>query len=209
MLLCMSFFSTVKSTFLSGTLCATFFVFYFGKTRILNRAGEDIHFWNYHHLHSFLFRKPDVFWRIQVLAYILHEDVRCYWVCLPVRKLLLILSNLLICSSKCYLRNFYTKHKHSNLSSHFCWGILLTMYFFGLVISSPMIFFLFLGECTVPLNNWDFCLQRSFPLTEEEYLLRLDDVANTLKCWGAVSLVRNSLENMKKRPRIGKVIYLP
>ena len=49
--------------------------------------------------------------------------------------------------------------------------------------------------------------QRSFPLTEEEYLLRLDDVANTLKCWGAVSHVRNSLKKLreKERPRIGKV----
>ena len=47
--------------------------------------------------------------------------------------------------------------------------------------------------------------QRSFPLTEEEYLLRLDDVANNLKCWGAVSYVRNSLAKTKERPRIGKV----
>lgn len=49
-------------------------------------------------------------------------------------------------------------------------------------------------------------LQRSFPLTEEEYLLRLDDVANTLKCWGAVSHIRNSLATVKERPRIGKVL---
>jgi len=42
-------------------------------------------------------------------------------------------------------------------------------------------------------------------LTEEEYILRLDDVANTLKCWGAVSHIRNSLEKSKERPRIGKV----
>jgi hypothetical protein len=48
-------------------------------------------------------------------------------------------------------------------------------------------------------------LQRSFPLTEEEYLLRLDDVANNLRCWGAVSYVRSSLAKTKERPRIGKV----
>ncbi|KAL0372868.1 UNVERIFIED_CONTAM: hypothetical protein Scaly_0968400 [Sesamum calycinum] len=46
--------------------------------------------------------------------------------------------------------------------------------------------------------------ERSFPLSEEEYILRLDDVANTLKCWGAVSHVRNSLEKLKERPRIGR-----
>jgi hypothetical protein len=30
-------------------------------------------------------------------------------------------------------------------------------------------------------------------------------VANTLKCWGAVSHIRNSLAELKQRPRIGKV----
>lgn len=50
--------------------------------------------------------------------------------------------------------------------------------------------------------------KRSFPLTEEEYILRLDDVANTLKCWGAVSHIRNSLEKSKERPRIGKAVSI-
>ncbi|KAL2233168.1 UNVERIFIED_CONTAM: hypothetical protein Sindi_1496800 [Sesamum indicum] len=50
--------------------------------------------------------------------------------------------------------------------------------------------------------------RRSFPLTEEEYILRLDDVANTLKCWGAVSHVRSSLEKLKERPRIGKAVSI-
>ncbi|XP_058103343.1 plasma membrane ATPase 4-like isoform X2 [Magnolia sinica] len=47
--------------------------------------------------------------------------------------------------------------------------------------------------------------KKSFPLTEEEYLLRLDDVANTLKCWGAVSHIRNRLAKLKERPRTGKI----
>ncbi|XP_042429656.1 uncharacterized protein LOC122016423 isoform X2 [Zingiber officinale] len=50
--------------------------------------------------------------------------------------------------------------------------------------------------------------KRSFPLTEEEYILRLDDVANTLKCWGAVSHIRNSLAKLKERPRIGKAVSI-
>ncbi|XP_048229376.1 uncharacterized protein LOC8284872 isoform X2 [Ricinus communis] len=50
--------------------------------------------------------------------------------------------------------------------------------------------------------------KRSFPLTEEEYILRLDDVANTLKCWGAVSHIRNSLAKSKERPRIGKAVSI-
>ncbi|KVI01793.1 Protein of unknown function DUF3067 [Cynara cardunculus var. scolymus] len=51
-----------------------------------------------------------------------------------------------------------------------------------------------------PRRSYDAQLikKRSFPLTEEEYLLRLDDVANTLKCWGLVSHIRNSLEKSKE-----------
>ncbi|KAJ9563517.1 hypothetical protein OSB04_008677 [Centaurea solstitialis] len=64
----------------------------------------------------------------------------------------------------------------------------------------------FMGKNLLAMNvMWKYMEQRSFPLTEEEYLLRLDDVANTLKCWGAVSHIRNSLEKLKERPRIGKV----
>ncbi|KAG6399138.1 hypothetical protein SASPL_140613 [Salvia splendens] len=67
----------------------------------------------------------------------------------------------------------------------------------------------FMGRNLLALNvMWKYMEQRSFPLTEEEYILRLDDVANTLKCWGAVSHIRNSLQKVKERPRIGKVHYI-
>lgn len=67
----------------------------------------------------------------------------------------------------------------------------------------------FMGKNLLALNvMWKYMEQRSFPLSEEEYLLRLDDVANTLRCWGAVSHVRNSLEKVKERPRIGKAVSI-
>ncbi|MFS8028002.1 hypothetical protein Hanom_Chr16g01505361 [Helianthus anomalus] len=67
----------------------------------------------------------------------------------------------------------------------------------------------FMGKNLLAMNvMWKYMEQRSFPLTEEEYLLRLDDVANTLKCWGAVSHIRNSLEKLKERPRIGKAVSI-
>ncbi|KAJ6982704.1 uncharacterized protein [Populus alba] len=67
----------------------------------------------------------------------------------------------------------------------------------------------FMGRNLLALNvMWKYREQRSFPLTEEEYILRLDDVANTLKCWGAVSHIRNSLEKSKERPRIGKAVSI-
>lgn len=67
----------------------------------------------------------------------------------------------------------------------------------------------FMGRNLLAMNvMWKYREQRSFPLSEEEYLLRLDDVANTLKCWGAVAHVRNTLEKLKERPRIGKAVSI-
>lgn len=67
----------------------------------------------------------------------------------------------------------------------------------------------FMGRNLLALNvMWKYVEQRSFPLTEEEYILRLDDVANNLKCWGAVSHIRNSLAKSKERPRIGKAVSI-
>ncbi|CAK8576791.1 unnamed protein product [Lathyrus sativus] len=67
----------------------------------------------------------------------------------------------------------------------------------------------FMGRNLLAMNvMWKYMEQRSFPLTEEEYILRLDDVANSLKCWGAVSHIRNSLAKSKERPRIGKAVSI-
>ncbi|KAG4985049.1 hypothetical protein JHK82_032648 [Glycine max] len=67
----------------------------------------------------------------------------------------------------------------------------------------------FMGRNLLAMNvMWKYMEQRSFPLTEEEYILRLDDIANNLKCWGAVSHIRNSLEKSKERPRIGKAVSI-
>ncbi|KAG0497800.1 hypothetical protein HPP92_002188 [Vanilla planifolia] len=67
----------------------------------------------------------------------------------------------------------------------------------------------FMGRNLLAVNiMWKYMEQRSFPLTEEEYILRLDDVANTLKCWGAVSYIRSSLAKLKDRPRIGKAVSI-
>ncbi|EYU35592.1 hypothetical protein MIMGU_mgv1a014152mg [Erythranthe guttata] len=67
----------------------------------------------------------------------------------------------------------------------------------------------FMGRNLLAMNvMWKYMEQRSFPLTEEEYILRLDDVATNLRCWGAVSHVRSSLEKSKERPRIGKAVSI-
>jgi len=67
----------------------------------------------------------------------------------------------------------------------------------------------FMGRQLLAMNvMWKYREQRSFPLTEEEYLLRLDSVASTLKGWGAVSYVRSTLAKTKERPRIGKAVSI-
>ncbi|KAL5721527.1 hypothetical protein ACHQM5_005164 [Ranunculus cassubicifolius] len=67
----------------------------------------------------------------------------------------------------------------------------------------------FMGKNLLALNvMWKYMEQRSFPLTEEEYILRLDDVANALNRWGAVSHIRSSLFKTKERPRIGKAVSI-
>jgi hypothetical protein len=67
----------------------------------------------------------------------------------------------------------------------------------------------FMGRNLLAMNvMWKYREQRSFPLSEEEYLLRLDEVANALRCWGAVAHVRNSLQALKERPRIGKAVSI-
>ncbi|EEE58106.1 hypothetical protein OsJ_08984 [Oryza sativa Japonica Group] len=67
----------------------------------------------------------------------------------------------------------------------------------------------FMGRNLLAMNvMWKYREQRSFPLTEEEYLLRLDDVAASLRCWGAVAHVRSSLAKLKDRPRIGKAVSI-
>ncbi|KAL3697041.1 hypothetical protein R1sor_011117 [Riccia sorocarpa] len=67
----------------------------------------------------------------------------------------------------------------------------------------------FLGRQLLAMNvMWKYREQRSFPLTEEEYILHLDYVAQNLRGWGAVSYVRDSLEKTRERPRIGKAVSI-
>ncbi|CAI5469935.1 unnamed protein product [Closterium sp. Yama58-4] len=67
----------------------------------------------------------------------------------------------------------------------------------------------FLGRQLLAMNvMWKYREQKSFPLTKEEYLYRLDRVAENLRCWGAVGLVRAGLAATKERPRTGKAVSI-
>ncbi len=56
---------------------------------------------------------------------------------------------------------------------------------------------------------WRYLEQVSFPMTEEEYIAHLDQIANYLEGWGSVSQVKTYLEKTKERPRLGKAVSIP
>ena len=56
---------------------------------------------------------------------------------------------------------------------------------------------------------WRYLEQVSFPMTEDEYLAHLDQVANYLEGWGSVSQVKAYVDRTKERPRLGKAVSIP
>ncbi len=56
---------------------------------------------------------------------------------------------------------------------------------------------------------WKYLEQASFPLSEAEYLERLDAVANYLHAWGGAAQVQNYIQQTRDRPRLGKAVSIP
>lgn len=56
---------------------------------------------------------------------------------------------------------------------------------------------------------WKYLEQASFPLSEEEYVAHLDQVAGYIDAWGAVSQVQTYIEKTRERPRLGKAVNVP
>lgn len=59
------------------------------------------------------------------------------------------------------------------------------------------------------LIMWRYLEQVSFPLTEEEYLVHLDAIANYLQAWGSTQRVQTFIERTQERPRLGKAVRIP
>jgi hypothetical protein len=55
---------------------------------------------------------------------------------------------------------------------------------------------------------WKYLEQVSFPLSEAEYLERLDTVANYLHGWGAVTQVQDYIQHSRDRPRTGRAVSI-
>ena len=56
---------------------------------------------------------------------------------------------------------------------------------------------------------WKYQEQVSFPLSEVEYLDRLNTVATYLNAWGGTSQVRDYIQQTRERPRLGKAVSIP
>lgn len=67
----------------------------------------------------------------------------------------------------------------------------------------------YLGKYIIALNiMWKYKEQKSFGLTEEEYMERLDGVAGALRAWGKVKQVKDQIASSKQGPRVGKAISI-
>lgn len=56
---------------------------------------------------------------------------------------------------------------------------------------------------------WKYLEQASFPLTEPEYMARLDTVASYIQAWDNAAQVQQHIEQTKERPRLGKAVNIP
>jgi hypothetical protein len=56
---------------------------------------------------------------------------------------------------------------------------------------------------------WKYQEQASFPLSEAEYLERLNTVATYLHAWGGAAQVQGYIQETRERPRLGKAVSIP
>jgi hypothetical protein len=56
---------------------------------------------------------------------------------------------------------------------------------------------------------WKYLEQASFPLSQAEYLERLETVATYLQAWGGAAQVQEYIHQTRERPRLGKAVSIP
>lgn len=67
----------------------------------------------------------------------------------------------------------------------------------------------YMGRTFVAMNiMWAYREQKSFQLTDEEHINRLDYIAAALRQWGCVNHVVKAINARKDRPRVGKAISI-
>lgn len=56
---------------------------------------------------------------------------------------------------------------------------------------------------------WRYLEQKSFPLTEEQYMAHLNWVGGYISAWESDHYVRQFIEQSRDRPRIGVAVSIP
>ena len=56
---------------------------------------------------------------------------------------------------------------------------------------------------------WKYLEQASFPLSPQEYIAHLDEIASYLNAWGGVEQLQNFISQTRERPRLGKAVSIP
>ena len=56
---------------------------------------------------------------------------------------------------------------------------------------------------------WKYLEQASFPMSEDDYFLHLDEVATYLVAWNSGAYVQDFIATTRDRPRLGKAVNIP
>lgn len=56
---------------------------------------------------------------------------------------------------------------------------------------------------------WKYLEQASFPMSETDYELHLEEIANYLNAFGGTTQVQSFIQETKERPRLGKAVNIP
>lgn len=56
---------------------------------------------------------------------------------------------------------------------------------------------------------WKYLEQASFPLSEDDYMAHLDEIAGYLNAWGGWRQLAQQIEQTSEKPRLGKAVSFP
>ncbi len=65
------------------------------------------------------------------------------------------------------------------------------------------------GNRVFLLVMWKYLGQKSYGLTQEEYLAHLESIVERLADWGMLEFAIQELQVTRQRPRLGKAVAIP
>lgn len=56
---------------------------------------------------------------------------------------------------------------------------------------------------------WRYQEQASFPLSEDEYLTHMDQIASYIRDWNQIEHITRWIQQTREKPRLGKAVSIP